>query len=173
MNLTSDVTPSAGQQWLEQLLALMAINTQVMGQKVGDNHDWLEIDSQPLEPEHSQALIGKNGATLDAIQFLLNTQMNLESELQEQAYTVEHASYRSQRHTELVAMAQQAVAAVRATGQEFVFEPLRSSAERRQLHMMLGGEVDLHTFSRGKEPDRYLVLSPKGNTEEPDEESRS
>jgi hypothetical protein len=25
---------------------------------------------------------------------------------------------------------------------------------------MLSAEADLHTFSRGKEPERYLVLSP-------------
>lgn len=159
-----------GQQWLERLLSFMGLPTRVLGQALADNHTWLEIDSQTLGPESGQAILGKDGVILDAIQFLANTHLNLDPNAPERAFTVELLGYRAQRHTELLALAEQAVQAVRATGKEYVFEPLRA-AERRQLHQMLNGEAELFTFSRGKEPERYLVLSPKpnGNPEEPDE----
>ncbi|WP_218082698.1 Jag family protein [Anthocerotibacter panamensis] len=152
-----------GQQWLEKLLHLMGLKTHVMAQALADNHYWLEIDAQPLGADASQNLLGKDGVILDSIQFLVNTHLNLDAS-QERAYTIELLGYRSQRHKELLALAEQAVETVRRTSQEYVFEPLRS-AERRQLHLMLSAETDLFTFSRGKEPDRYLVLSPKANPE--------
>jgi spoIIIJ-associated protein len=161
-------TTLEGQQWLEKLLQLMGLQTRVLAQTLAPNHQWLEIDSQALTPEDSQALLGKEGNTLDSLQFLINTHLNLNAESPECAYTIELLGYRSQRHKELLELAERAVVAVRATGGEYVFEPLKA-AERRQLHMMLSAQVDLYTYSRGKEPDRQLVLSPKPNPDETDE----
>ncbi|WP_287130233.1 R3H domain-containing nucleic acid-binding protein [Candidatus Cyanaurora vandensis] len=170
MTDTATTTALEGQQWLERLLQLMDLNTRVLSQALAENHNWLEIDSQMLGPEASQALLGKDGIILDSLQFLVNTHLNLDTNIPECAYTVELLGYRAQRHKELLALAEQAIQAVRATGKEYVFEPLRS-AERRQLHMMLSGEQELFTFSRGKEPDRYLVLSPKADPDKGSEDS--
>jgi len=150
-----------GQPWLEKLLSLMGLQTRVAAQQLSETHQWLEIDSQPLGADAAQNLLGKDGVILDSLQFLINTHLNLSAiEGQESAYTVELLGHRAQRHTELLAMAQKAIEAVKSTGQEYVFEPLRAS-ERRQLHLMLSTEEGLHTYSRGKEPERYLVLSPQ------------
>ena len=34
----------------------------------------------------------------------------------------------------------------------------QSSAERRQLHGLLGEHENIETFSRGREPERHLVV---------------
>ncbi len=158
MTQSATLTASA---WLEKLLSLMGLETRVLAQDLADNHQWLEIDAQPFSPEIGEALLGKEGTTLDSLQFLVNTHFNLDRpEGQEYAYTVELLGFRAQRHRELLTMAETAVAAVRTTGQEYVFGALRA-AERRQLHQILSSETELFTFSRGKEPERFLVLSPQ------------
>ena len=54
-------------------------------------------------------------------------------------------------------MAAEAVEQVQATQEEYEIAAL-SSAERRQMHNFLKTHEGLETFSRGKEPDRRLVV---------------
>jgi spoIIIJ-associated protein len=54
-------------------------------------------------------------------------------------------------------MAENAAQQVRMTGKEYEMKSL-SSAERRQVHTLLKDCPDLETYSRGKEPDRRLVV---------------
>ncbi len=88
----------------------------------------------------------------------MNATLNLGQEPDKQgAFTVELAGYRLNRYSELEAMAEQAAAHARQTGEEFELKSL-SSAERRQVHTMLKEYDDLETYSRGQEPDRRLVV---------------
>ncbi|MBW4660881.1 MAG: RNA-binding protein [Drouetiella hepatica Uher 2000/2452] len=149
-----------GKQWLEDLMQLMSLPTQV------DVHDrveaegsyWLTISDTSFTPEQTQSIIGKDGAVLDAIQYLANTTLNLgQAEGSQQAYTIELAGYRVRRQAELQAIADQAAQQVRETGNEYEMKAL-SAAERRQVHTYLKTFGDLETESRGREPDRRLVV---------------
>lgn len=156
-----------GQKWLEELLRLAQLPASVTEEKLEtvtqqDDSEpdsyWLTIDETPLTPSQIQALIGVDGSALDAIQYLANTTINLGQPPQQQAaYTVELAGYRVQRQAELLEMAEYAAQQVRLTGKEFEMKSL-SSAERRQVHTLLKDLTDLETYSRGKEPDRRLVV---------------
>jgi spoIIIJ-associated protein len=151
-----------GQKWLEKLLQLMGTDTQV---KVGTDDNqvqpgscWLIIDRTGLSPEQIEILIGFRGESIDAIQYLANTILNLEAESQDQqAYTIELNDYRLKRQAELLALAKRVANEVRTTGQEIEVKSL-SSAERRQIHTFLQDAEDLATESRGLEPDRRLVV---------------
>lgn len=151
-----------GQEWLEKLLRLMGIATEVT---VGEDENqmqagssWLIIDHTRLTPEQIQILIGYRGESIDAIQYLANTVLNLEADPEEQqAYTVELNDYRLKRQAELLALAKRVANEVRQTGQEIEVKSL-SSAERRQIHTFLKEDEDLATESRGQEPDRRLVV---------------
>lgn len=150
-----------GQQWLEQLLKLAGLPTKidVDGDKLtSEGSYWLTIDSSPLTAEQTQSLIGTDGSVLDAIQYLSNTTLNLgQPEETQTAYTIELAGYRVQRQAELQTMAEEAAQQVRETGEEHEMASL-SAAERRQVHTYLKAFDDLETYSRGREPDRRLVI---------------
>jgi spoIIIJ-associated protein len=119
---------------------------------------WLTIDHAHLSADQVQAVLGTEGAVLDAIQYLANTTLNLgQPEAAQQAYTIELAGYRVRRQSELQAMADQAAQQVRETGKAYEMLAL-SAAERRQVHTYLKAFDDLETESRGREPDRRLVV---------------
>jgi spoIIIJ-associated protein len=152
-----------GQQWLKQLLILMGTRADVkVGKVVSDPTEseacWLIIDESALIPEQIELLIGEKGETLDAIQYLANTLLNigLDSPTQK-AFTVELDGYRVRRQAELLTLAEKVAQAVRETGQEMEMKDL-SSAERRQVHNFLKEAEDLETESRGQEPHRRLVV---------------
>jgi spoIIIJ-associated protein len=95
---------------------------------------------------------------LDGIQYLANSVLNLnQPEENQQAYTVELNGYRVRREAEIRTLAETAAAEVRFSGREVELQSL-SSSERRQIHTLLQEFSDLETFSRGKEPNRHLVV---------------
>lgn len=148
------------QQWLTQLLQLVACPANVKVEEKPDCY-WLTIDPSNLTPEQIEILIGAKGSTIDSIQYLANTILNLgQTPDRQAAYTIELDNYRLRREEQLQSLAQNAVAHVRETGEEFEISSL-SSAERRQLHNLLKEYDDLETFSRGQEPDRRLVVRPQ------------
>lgn len=156
-----------GQQWLEELLKLVGVDadveaalpTTVKGSDFQEPDSyWLTIDDSNLKPEQIQILIGSDGTVLDAIQYLANALLNLNQPQAEQAaYTVELNGYRIRRQAEVQSLAETAAEQARTSGQEVEIKSL-SSAERRQVHTFLQGFTDLETFSRGKEPNRHLVV---------------
>ena len=153
----NDTEMQRGQHWLEELLKLAKIPSTVETQQQQDCC-WLTIDETNLTREQVEILIGPNGTVLDAIQYLCNTVLNINSEREEPiAYTVELDGYRIRRESELRAMAEEAADCVRQMGGEFEIRAL-SSAERRQVHNFLSESEDLETYSRGQEPDRRLVV---------------
>ena len=160
-----------GEQWLEALLRLLKLTAEVKATDSelldrAEHSYWLNIDQTTLTSEQIQILIGSQGTTIDAIQYLANTILNLEQEQEQQAsYTVELDGYRVQRQSELQAIATHAAEQVRKTGKDFELKSL-SSAERRQVHTLLKDCEDLKTHSRGQEPDRRLVVSLRRVIEE-------
>ena len=153
-----------GKQWLEQVLTLSGITSKVDTQQpagaTAANY-WLTIDPSSLTSVQKELIIGSQGATIDAIQYLANASLNIDAEADLQAgYTIELDGYRQRRSIELKAVADEAANRVRETGQEVVLKPM-SAAERRQLHTFFDGDTsysDLSTESRGQEPDRRLVV---------------
>lgn len=156
-----DATIQAGRQWLEQVLRLSNLPTVVKADQVkteAEQSCWLVIDEADLTVAQAQALTGERGVVLDAIQYLANTILNIgQTEEAQNAYTIELAGYRVQRQLELQQMSEVAVQQVRKTAEEYEMTEL-SSAERRQVHTYLKAFADVETYSRGKEPDRRLVV---------------
>lgn len=157
-----DVKLSEGRRWLEDFLRLADLPAKVTADAdasiTPDGSLWLTVDSHSLTPAQVETLIGSNGDVIDSIQYLINTTLNLHvSEDQRRAYTIELGEYRIRRQAELMEMAEEAIAYVRRTGDEYEMKDL-SSAERRQVHTFLKDYEDLETYSRGQEPDRRLIV---------------
>jgi len=160
----SDQRLERGQQWLDQLLKLVGVPTSVSIEpptadvEISSGY-WLTIDHSKLTPEQIDILIGPEGTTLDAIQYLANSILNINQEREQQtAYSIELNGYRLRRQAELRSLADHAADIVRETGKEYEIKSL-SAAERRQIHTFLQDCEDLETFSRGQEPDRRLVVT--------------
>ncbi len=153
----------SGKQWLEQLLDFMGLAAQVTTEGFETlttdlKSNWLNIDGSNFTPEQRQQLIGNKGESIDAIQYLANTILNLNADPETQnSFVIELDGYRVKRNQELAALTQKAIDRVRKTGQE-VEIPSLSSAERKQIHSLLENVEDLMTESRGQEPDRRLIV---------------
>ena len=162
-----------GQQWLQSLLELTGVSAEIHGSlETAQSHNedsqeidgyWLTIDETNLNPQQIQTLIGADGSVLDAIQYLVNSTLNINQPQEGQAsYTVELNGYRVKRQAEIQKIAETAAEQVRSTGREIEIKSL-SSAERLLVHTFLKDFGDLETFSRGKEPHRHLVVRPAVN----------
>ena len=157
---------SSGKEWLEQLLNLMdlaaEINTEGFETVTADSDsNWLNIDGSNFTPEQKQQLIGTKGESIDAIQYLANTIVNLDADPEAQSsFVIELDGYRVRRNQELATLTQEAIARVQETGQE-VEIPGLSSAERKQVHSLLQDVRDLATESQGQEPNRRLIVRPQ------------
>jgi spoIIIJ-associated protein len=162
---------SSGKEWLEQLLTLMGVAAVVetegfetaikgTGEKDSASH-WLSISANDLTTSQKQQLIGNKGESIDAIQYLTNTILNLDVDPESKSsFVIELDGYRVQRNQELATLTQDAIAQVKSTG-ESVTIPGLSSAERKQIHSLLEGMAGLTSESRGQEPDRQLVILPQ------------
>ncbi|MEM1367076.1 MAG: R3H domain-containing nucleic acid-binding protein [Cyanobacteria bacterium P01_H01_bin.15] len=158
------LTATEGQAWLDRLTNLLGISVKASvldseQQPAQSEGFWLVMDGQALSSEQKAAVLGERGQTLDAIQYLANTVLNLGLSAEEQQpVTIELDDYRIQRYRELEAMATKAAEEVLATSQAVSMPPV-SAAERRQLHTLLKEWPQLQTQSEGQEPERHLVVS--------------
>jgi len=149
--------------WLETVLKLQGLTAEVSGAQttgdLGDDSYWLTISTDSLSEEDVNSLIGERGQVLDSLQYLANTILNMgEDAAAQQSYTIEINDYRKKRQAELKELAEQAADEVLNNDKKEHELKGLSSAERRQLHGLLGEYEQLETFSRGREPERHLVV---------------
>ena len=161
----SDTKIQKGQQWLEELLQLIAlpasVAAEVQPEAEGGEGFWLKISHEDLSEAQIMRLIGERGANIDALQYLTNITLNHDLPKEEQhPFTVDIGNYRQKRLSELQAIANDVAQRVQETGQEEEIGNL-SSAERRQMHTFFKEFGNLNTESRGQEPHRNLVVSLK------------
>ena len=158
-----DAQMQQGQQWLTKLLQLMGIKAATKITKVERELDgtpccWLAIDESNLTSEQVEIIIGNQGETIDAIQYLANALLHIGLDQTESGYfMIDIQDYRVNSQIKLQNLAATIAQKVRETGQEEEIKSL-SSVERRQIHSILSQSEDLQTESRGNEPDRRLVV---------------
>jgi spoIIIJ-associated protein len=104
-------------------------------------------------------LIGKHGATIDALQHLAIRIAYLNFDGDRKAVVVDAAGYRDRREAALRRAADQAVTEALRHGRPVELEPM-GAYERRTVHTYLRDRTDIQTHSEGDEPDRRLVVTP-------------
>jgi len=104
-------------------------------------------------------LIGRHGATLDALQMLAGLVAN--SGFEHGARVVVDAEqYRERRRQMLVEMAQQQADKAKESQQEVVIPDLKPF-ERRIIHLALKEDPEVETYSEGEGDERCIVISPR------------
>jgi spoIIIJ-associated protein len=103
-------------------------------------------------------LIGKHGATIDAVQHIAFRAAWRGFEERKQV-VVDAAGYRDRREAALQRIADRAAAEALRFDRPVELEPMRAG-ERKIVHLYLRGRTDVETHSEGDEPERRLVVTP-------------
>ena len=107
---------------------------------------------------NSNAVIGKRGAVLDAVQTLAGAVANT-GRNDYKRVVVDCEDYREKREETLKKLADNLASKAIRLGRKIRLEPM-NAYERRIIHAALSERDDVSTKSEGKEPNRYLVIVP-------------
>lgn len=104
-------------------------------------------------------LIGKHGATLDALSALTNAAMHRDDR-RDIFFTVDVEGYRGRRLATLRSMALRSAERVARNGNAEELDPMAPS-ERRVVHLTLANHRDVRTESTGDGRERRVVVLPR------------
>ena len=107
---------------------------------------------------NSNSVIGKRGATLDAVQTLAGAVANIGRE-EYLRVVVDCENYRETREETLKKLAENLAQKAIRLGRKVKLEPM-NPYERRIIHAALSEREGVKTESEGKEPNRYIVVIP-------------
>jgi len=139
--------------FVEDLLAKMGIDATAEPNVVNDR---MYIDVLGDDEDDMALLIGRHGATLEAIQEL--TRMVVGRRLDERCRViVDVEDYRKRREERMIDRALQVARRVLETGQEEALDPM-NPYERKLIHDAVADLGGLETSSRGEEPERSVVI---------------
>jgi spoIIIJ-associated protein len=155
MEITPAVIDNARLTLLD-ILKTMQLDLDVAVQEAQHNAIYLEIVGQ----EDIGLVIGKEGATLHALQLLLSN--ILSKKYQKKVYVhLDANAYKAKQEQAIIAAAQDAADVAERENVQIVLDPM-TSAERRIVHTVLQERPAIETFSRGEGRHRQVVVSPKG-----------
>jgi spoIIIJ-associated protein len=149
---------AAGQRILETLMGHLGFDASV--QVAAGETSRLNVVANGDDREALGALIGRKGERLSALQHLVNLMLSKEMG----AWTrvlVDVEDYRGRRERQLRELADRAAARVSETGKMLQLEPM-PALERRWIHLTLRDHPAVVTQSIGEEPNRRVVLVPRG-----------
>jgi spoIIIJ-associated protein len=146
-----DLLPLA-QTILEQLLARMREPATVSATLEEDRIILL------IATEDAGLLIGKQGQTLDALQYLI-TKMIAKQTRKKVRIAIDVEAYRARHNEALALLARKHGDKVKRTGRPVTLNPM-NPYDRRIVHMALQGDKSLKTISRGEGLYKKVVISP-------------
>ncbi|MDQ5936919.1 MAG: spoIIIJ-associated protein [Cyanobacteriota bacterium erpe_2018_sw_21hr_WHONDRS-SW48-000092_B_bin.40] len=145
--------------YLEKILAILDIDASVEKLEVDDSTCCYRID---CKSDDARMLIGRNGQTLEALQFVLR-QMVKSNSLGREHFIVDVLDYRTRRRRTLEESAKQGAVAVLNGDNEHYPLLAMSAYDRRLVHNYLQEAFpELASESEGEGPDRHIVISYKG-----------
>ena len=130
--------------------------TVVIDLKYNEENATMDID---LSGDEMGVLIGKRGATLDSLQYLVSLVANKETENYIRV-KVDTENYRQRRKDTLENLAKNISYKVKRTKRSVSLEPM-NPYERRIIHSALQNDRFVTTHSEGDEPFRRVVVTLK------------
>jgi spoIIIJ-associated protein len=140
-------------EFIQTTVQLMGINATV---EAGDNG---EVVRASISGEDLGLLIGRHGATIDALQYIAAIVVNGDRHVRRQV-VVDAEGYRERRETSLTALADRTAHKVVRDAAAVTLKPM-SAAERKVVHLALKDDPRVETVSEGQEPFRAVVVSPR------------
>ncbi len=154
-----DFLQENARSYLEKILAILDIEASVNQEEIDDTTVCYRIE---CKPDDARVLIGRNGQTLEALQFIVR-QMCKSQQAEQGPFVVDILDYRSRRKRTLEEQAKKgAVAVLNGDTEKFALQPM-SPYERRLVHQYLQENfADLASESEAEGPDRHIVISFRG-----------
>lgn len=146
-------------EFLNGLFEVLKINAETTLVNEGEK---IEIN---VVSENTTEIIGKHGATIDAIQTLASAVANTGREKYARV-VVDCENYRENRERTLQRLAENLAQKAIRLEKKIRLEPM-NPYERRIIHSSLSEYEGVKTVSEGKEPQRYIVIIPD-NVQDPD-----
>ena len=138
---------------LINIINKMGIAVKIKDVIEGSNRIYIEMDS-----EQSGLIIGKQGKTLEAMQFLVN--LIVSNKIQtEKKIILDIESYREKREKALRKLSKDIAHKVIRTGKPWTLEPM-NPFERRLIHLTLQNDSRVSTKSEGEGIYRKVKVSP-------------
>jgi spoIIIJ-associated protein len=115
--------------------------------------------SASLEGEGADALVGRGGAVIDALQYLASQIVSRAEGGGRYRVALDAGGYRARRAAALIELASRAAAEALEFGEEVELDAM-TPHDRRIVHMALKDRTDVVTRSEGEEPRRRIVVEP-------------
>ena len=112
-----------------------------------------------LQSASAKGIIGRRGEVIDALQTLAGAVANTGRKSYKRV-VVDFENYRERREETLQHVAEKFAAKAIRQGKRVRLEPM-NPYERRIIHAALMNNPDVTTHSEGKEPARFVVITPK------------
>lgn len=109
--------------------------------------------------EDVAVLIGKNGNTMDSLQYLVNVASRRRGE-SEKRVVIDIEGYRRRKKTRLEKKAKELAFKAKSEGKSIEMQPM-SASDRKTVHVTLRNIEGVWTESRGEEPDRRILIHPE------------
>jgi spoIIIJ-associated protein len=143
---------SQAQEILEQLLLKMDESGKVSGRQ---DEDRIVLN---IETEDAGLLIGKQGQTLEALQYLL-TKILAQKSRGKVRVTIDVESYRARHEEALMHLALKNGDKVKRSGKPVTLNPMNPH-DRRIVHLTLQADKELKTLSRGEGLYKKVIIYP-------------
>jgi spoIIIJ-associated protein len=165
-DLTLESTAALPDEPAERLRALVSRVVEELGLEatveVTETEEELKAT---VEGDDLGLLIGKHGATIDALQHLA-VRIAMPGGVRDKHVVIDAAGYRERRKEALHRTADRAITEALRYGRPVELEPMRA-LERKVVHNYISERTDVETHSEGDEPDRRLVVTPLAPRSEP------
>ena len=140
-------------EFVQTTVGLMGIVADVSAFESGD------VVRAEVSGDDLGLLIGRHGATIDALQYLAAIVVNGDRRDRRQV-VVDAEGYRGRRESALVSLADRTAQKVVRDGTPMALKPM-TAAERKVVHLHLKDHPRVTTASEGNEPFRAVVISPR------------
>ena len=143
----------AAETFVRDLLAAFGADVEV-ATRVEDDAVLVDVTGENLG-----LLVGPKGATLLAIEELVRTVVQRQTEGHGTRINVDVGGYRARRREALAEFVLDLAKRVQESGQEIALEPM-SAADRKVVHDALAPLEGISTGSEGEDPRRRVVVRP-------------
>ncbi len=109
--------------------------------------------------EDLEAMVGRDGATIDALQYLAQQVTFRTTGGEIRRVSLDAGGYRERRRRQLEALADHAASEAIEHGEEIELDAM-TPHDRRIVHMRLAEREGIETRSEGEEPNRRLIVLP-------------
>ena len=150
-----DLPPDADvlREFVQTTVELMGIEAHVAASEVG------EAVKADVSGDDLGLLIGRHGATIDALQYIAAIVVNGDRR-ERRPVIVDAEGYRERREVALSSLGERTAQKVVREGAAVALQPM-TAAERKVIHLHLKDHPRVETVSEGNEPFRAVVVSPK------------